>query len=97
MSFFLSRIYLPELPILGKSKINKFAASINNKLSVCDSIFAVEKIDLGMLFVIALKGVPAFYLQAIMASENDINSFVKTGERRDLNRERFDKGKLVNY
>ncbi len=55
-----------------------------------------ERFILSQLFIIALKGVPAFYLQAIMASENDINTFVKSGERRDLNRERFDKKILVN-
>tara|TARA_Y100000991_G_scaffold70098_1_gene52475 strand:- start:13 stop:492 length:480 start_codon:yes stop_codon:yes gene_type:complete len=37
----------------------------------------------------ALKGVPAFYLPALLASENDIKSFSMTGQRRDLNREKF--------
>ena len=57
--------------------------------------FQFERFILSQLFVIGLKGVPAFYLQAIMASENDLNTFFKTGERRDLNRERFCKDKLI--
>ena len=42
----------------------------------------------------ALKGVPAFYLPALLASENDLKSFSKTGQRRDLNREKFKSEKL---
>ncbi len=58
--------------------------------------FQFERFILSQLFVMALKGVPAFYLQAIMASENDLNTFYKTGERRDLNRERFCSENLIN-
>ncbi|WP_269623166.1 alpha-amylase family glycosyl hydrolase [Prochlorococcus marinus] len=54
------------------------------------NLFQSKRFLLSQLFVMALKGVPAFYLQAIMASENDIFAFDKSGERRDLNRERFD-------
>ena len=53
-----------------------------------------ERFILSQLFVMALKGVPAFYFQSLMASENDLISFGKSGERRDLNRERFDLNKL---
>ena len=49
-----------------------------------------ERFVLSQLFIMSLKGIPAFYLQAIMASENNINYFEKSGERRDLNREKFD-------
>ena len=42
----------------------------------------------------ALKGVPAFYLPALLASENDIKRFSMTGQRRDLNREKFNSEKL---
>ncbi len=55
-----------------------------------------ERFMLSQIFVMGLKGVPAFYLQAILASENDLNTFVQSGERRDLNRERFSKDKLIN-
>ncbi len=48
-----------------------------------------ERFLLSQLFAIALQGVPAFYLQAILASENDMGTFLRTGQRRDLNRERF--------
>ena len=44
----------------------------------------------------ALKGVPAFYLPALLASENDIKSFSMTGQRRDLNREKFKSEKLLS-
>ena len=42
----------------------------------------------------SLKGVPAFYLPALLASENDLKTFYKTGQRRDLNREKFEYEKL---
>jgi len=51
--------------------------------------FQHERFILSQLLVMALKGVPAFYLPALLASENDIKSFSMTGQRRDLNREKF--------
>ncbi len=51
--------------------------------------FQFERFILTQLLVMALKGVPAFYLPALLASENDIKSFSMTGQRRDLNREKF--------
>ncbi|WP_320664562.1 alpha-amylase family glycosyl hydrolase [Prochlorococcus sp. MIT 1223] len=58
------------------------------------SYLQVQRFLLSQLFTIALQGVPAFYLPAVLASENDIKSFGRSGERRDLNRERFDVEKL---
>ena len=52
--------------------------------------FQQERFIFSQLLVMALKGVPAFYLPALLASENDIKRFSMTGERRDLNREKFD-------
>jgi sucrose phosphorylase len=51
--------------------------------------FQYERFILSQLLVMALKGVPAFYLPALLASENDIKRFSMTGQRRDLNREKF--------
>ena len=51
--------------------------------------FQFERFILTQLLVMSLKGVPAFYLPALLASENDIKSFSMTGQRRDLNREKF--------
>ncbi len=51
--------------------------------------FQYERFLLTQLLVMSLKGVPAFYLPALLASENDIKSFSMTGQRRDLNREKF--------
>ncbi len=51
--------------------------------------FQYERFILSQLLVMALKGVPAFYLPALLASENDIKNFSMTGQRRDLNREKF--------
>ncbi|KGG04431.1 putative sucrose phosphorylase [Prochlorococcus marinus str. MIT 9321] len=51
--------------------------------------FQYERFILSQVLVMALKGVPAFYLPALLASENDIKSFSMTGQRRDLNREKF--------
>ena len=58
--------------------------------------FQLERFILTQLLVMALKGVPAFYLPALLASENDIKSFSMTGQRRDLNREKFKSDNLVS-
>ena len=50
-----------------------------------------ERFRLSQLFVMALPGVPAFYLPTLMASGNDEASFRSSGQRRDLNRERFNR------
>ncbi len=57
--------------------------------------FQQERFILSQLLVMALKGVPAFYLPALLGSENDIKRFSMTGERRDLNREKFVFEKLL--
>ncbi len=58
--------------------------------------FQFERFILTQLLVMALKGVPAFYLPALLASENDIKSFSMTGQRRDLNREKFKSENLLS-
>ncbi len=58
--------------------------------------YQYERFLLTQLLVIVLKGVPAFYLPALLASENDIKSFSKTGQRRDLNREKFKSEHLIS-
>ncbi len=57
--------------------------------------FQYERFILSQLLVMSLKGVPAFYLPALLASENDIKSFSMTGQRRDLNREKFKSENLL--
>ena len=57
--------------------------------------FQHARFILSQLIVMALKGVPAFYLPALLASDNDVRSFSKTGQRRDLNREKFEIDKLL--
>ena len=59
------------------------------------SYLQISRFLLSQIFIMSLQGVPAFYLQAILASENDIKNFGISGERRDLNRERFDLDKLL--
>ena len=56
--------------------------------------YQFERFLLTQLLVMALKGVPAFYLPALLASENDIKNFSLTGQRRDLNREKFNSENL---
>jgi len=58
--------------------------------------FQFERFILTQLLVMALKGVPAFYLPALLASENDIKKFSMTGQRRDLNREKFKLDNLLS-
>jgi sucrose phosphorylase len=58
--------------------------------------YQFERFILTQLIVMALKGVPAFYLPALLASENDIKSFSLTGQRRDLNREKFKSENLLS-
>ncbi len=59
------------------------------------SHYQIERLLLSQLFILSLQGVPAFYLQAILASENDIRTFGKSGQRRDLNREKFEADALL--
>ncbi len=59
------------------------------------SQYQFERFLLSQVFTLSLKGVPAFYLPNILASPNDIDTFSKTGQRRDLNREKFDANKLL--
>ena len=51
---------------------------------------------LSQVFTLSLKGVPALYLPSVLASPNDLYTFRKTGQRRDLNREKFDANKLLD-
>ncbi len=57
-------------------------------------LFQFERFLLSQVFTLSLKGVPAFYLPSILGSPNDIDTFKKTGQRRDLNREKFEANKL---
>lgn len=49
----------------------------------------LERFLLTQLLVMALPGVPGFYLPALLASPNDVSKFRRTGQRRDLNRPQF--------
>ena len=53
------------------------------------SLLQRQRFRLSQLLVMALPGVPAFYLPTVLASSNDEASFRQSGHRRDLNRERF--------
>ena len=67
-------------------------------MSNCGSditLFQFERFLLSQVFTLSLKGVPAFYLPSVLASPNDIDTFRKTGQRRDLNREKFEADKLL--
>ena len=57
--------------------------------------FQFERFFLSQVFTLSLKGVPAFYLPSILASPNDVETFSKTGQRRDLNREKFEADNLL--
>ncbi len=59
------------------------------------TLFQFERFLLSQVFTLSLKGVPAFYLPSILASPNDLDTFRKTGQRRDLNREKFEANKLI--
>tara|TARA_Y100001968_G_scaffold66042_1_gene56898 strand:+ start:952 stop:2721 length:1770 start_codon:yes stop_codon:yes gene_type:complete len=54
----------------------------------------IQRFLLSQLFTMSLKGIPAFYLQSLLASENDLTSFGMSGQRRDLNREKFEANTL---
>jgi sucrose phosphorylase len=48
-----------------------------------------ERFLLTQLLVMALPGIPAFYLPALLATPNDLARLRRTGHRRDLNRPQF--------
>ena len=60
-----------------------------------NTVFQFDRFLLSQLFTLSIKGVPAFYLPSVLASPNDLDSFKKTGQRRDLNREKFEANKLL--
>ena len=60
------------------------------------TLFQFERFLLSQVFALSLKGVPALYLPSILGSPNDIDTFKKTGQRRDLNREKFEANKLID-
>ena len=53
------------------------------------SYLQVQRFLLTQLLVMALPGVPAFYLASLLAEPNDLSRFRRTGQRRDLNRPQF--------
>lgn len=53
-----------------------------------------ERFLLTQRFKLALPGVPAFYLPALLAAPNDTARFQASGHRRDLNRPQFSAGAL---
>jgi len=53
------------------------------------SFLQFERFILSQLFAMSIKGIPAFYLQSLLASDNDLKTFGESGQRRDINRERF--------
>ena len=54
----------------------------------------LQRFLLSQLLVMALPGVPAFYLPALVAAANDMKQFRSTGHRRDLNRPKFQAERL---
>ena len=50
----------------------------------------LERFLASQLLVMALPGVPAFYLPTLLAASNDHPTYRRTGCRRDLNRPQFD-------
>ena len=54
----------------------------------------LQRFLLSQLLVMALPGVPAFYLPALLAAANDMKQFRSTGHRRDLNRPKFQATRL---
>ena len=56
----------------------------------------VERFLVTQLLVLALPGIPAFYLPSLLATPNDLAQFRRTGHRRDLNRPIFRHSTLDN-
>jgi sucrose phosphorylase len=54
----------------------------------------LQRFLLSQLLVMALPGVPAFYLPALLGAANDMKQFRSTGHRRDLNRPKFQAERL---
>ena len=59
------------------------------------SFLQLERFLLSQIFIMCLPGIPAYYLQAILGSENDIENFKRTGHRRNLNRRKFQASDLL--
>jgi sucrose phosphorylase len=44
--------------------------------------------------MLAIKGIPAIYIQSLLATPNDLNGVEKTGRTRSINRRKWDSGEL---
>ncbi len=69
--------------------------SAMSNIKDCSPSLQFDRFYLSQIFILSLKGIPAFYLPAILASSNDIETFSRTGQRRDLNREKFEANRLA--
>lgn len=56
----------------------------------------IERFLVTQLLILALPGIPAFYLPALLATPNDLAGFRRSGHRRDLNRPTFRHSTLDN-
>ena len=56
----------------------------------------IERFLATQFLMLALPGIPAFYLPALLATPNDLAQFRRTGHRRDLNRPTFRHSTLDN-
>jgi sucrose phosphorylase len=55
-----------------------------------------ERFICSQTIMMAMKGVPAFYIHSLLGTHNDMEGIIQTGMNRSINRKKWDKSELFN-
>ena len=84
----------------AKDKVYEANISLFSALQHTDSdnsgIFALDRLIASHCIILAIEGVPAIYFNSFFATQNDQNSYLKNGVKRDLNRHKWNYLDLVS-
>lgn len=59
--------------------------------------FHIDRFICAHAIMLALEGIPAFYIHSLVATTNDHEKFARTGENRSLNRHQWDVSELYRH
>ena len=84
----------------GEEKVYEANISLFDALKFTDSdekgIFDLKRFIAAHCIILAIEGVPAFYINSLFATKNDEKAFNSSGIKRNLNRYKWDYSSLVN-
>ena len=83
----------------SKNKVYEVNTTLYNALKKTDfdekGLYSIDRYLAAHTMLFALEGVPAVYFNSLFGTSNDIDLVKKTGIKRDINRFRWDLGKLT--